>query len=387
MLALLTGVTWAVAVSWLLTRVLRQFRAYREALLLPLGSPVNPAAISVIVPARNEIENIENCLAGLEKQTCLSRRASIIIVDDDSQDGTMAAIESHVRRDPRIRLVAAGTLPEGWVGKPRACWRGALLAEGDWLCFIDADVRAAPELVAAAATTAEAQRIDMLSIQPRQEFNSFWERVIMPAGLLMIACAKRCAIGDEAVNGQVLLIRRTTYFQVGGHSAVRAEICEDKALAARVRQAGCCVRVKAAGELARTRMYRDLGSLWEGLSKNATEILGSNRATLTAAGVAFVFGWTVLLLPIVIFLAALKHPSPESVVAGALALSGSAAVVGIHAGTASHFRLPAAFGLSFPLGYTLAACLAVHGVVLHVRGRITWKGRTYRLHRQSPQPM
>jgi chlorobactene glucosyltransferase len=386
MLALFSGATWAGVVIYMLSRALRQFRAYREAALVPVVGSVDQPAVSIIVPVRDEIDNIDLCLTGLVGQSCLNDRSPIIVVDDDSQDGTRAAVEPYVNRDPRIRLVTAGALPDGWIGKPHACWQGAALAEGDWLCFIDADVRTAPELIAAAVANAEAHGIDMLSLQPLQELGSFWERVIIPAGLLMIACAKPFTIAsEECVNGQFLLIRRETYFRVGGHAAVRAEICEDKALASRVEQAGFCFRVLAAEDLARTRMYRDFRSLWEGLSKNATEILGTARATLIAAAAALVFGWSALLLPIGICVAALTNPSPDAVVGAALALLGSAVVIGIQFGTAAHFRIPPFFGLSFPLGYTAAACLALHSVFVHVKGRVSWKGRTYQLRKPSPQ--
>ena len=278
-------------------------------------------------------------------------------------------------------------LPEGWIGKPHACWRGALLAECDWLCFIDADVRAAPQLVAAAVAAAEAQGIGMLSLHPLQELGSFWERTIMPAGLLVLACAKSLkASAEDAVNGQCLLIRRTAYFQVGGHSAVRAEIAEDKALAARVKQAGFGLRVLAAERLARTRMYRNFASLWEGLSKNATEVLGGPIVTLAAAAAAFAFGWTSLLASPAIIIAALGEPSPPAVTGAALALLGSGVVIGIQCATARHFRIPAAFGLIFALGYSAVACLACNGVLLSVNGRVTWKRRTYQLGKTSAEP-
>src|SRR5262249_53900201 len=150
-----------------------------------------------------------------------------------------------------------------------------------------------------AVRTAKAHGIDMVSLHPLQELGSFWERIVIPAGLLIIACAKpfRTAAADAA-NGQFLLIRREVYFEVGGHACVRAEICEDKALAIRVNKAGFRFRASAAEHLARTRMYRDFRSMWEGFSKNATEILGSAEATLIAAAAALVVGWTALLLPI-----------------------------------------------------------------------------------------
>lgn len=383
---LFCGALWAGLVGYLLFRAWRQFGAFRRATLATASEFGPVPALSIIVPVRNEIDNIAICLAGLRAQTCLAGNTQIIIVDDESEDGTTAVLEQAAALDPRIKLAAAGALTDGWVGKPHACWRGALLAKGDWLCFIDADVRAAPELVASALTAAAAQGIDMLSLQPLQELGSFWERLVIPAGLLMLACAKpfRSAEGDAA-NGQFLLIRRSAYFAIGGHSAVRSEICEDKALAGLAKAAGFNFRVLAAEHLARTRMYRDLASLWEGLSKNATELLGSHRQTLIAGLTALVFGWTTLLLPAVLAAAAFSAPSPAAVSGAVLAVLGSVAVIAIQIGTARHFRIPAVFGVLFALGYTAAACLACHSVVAHLKGRVTWKGRSYRLPKSSPE--
>ena len=380
MVILVAGAAWAALVLWLLSRTLRQFRAYRQSALSAPTEPSDFPSVSIIIPARNEVENIGFCLDGLGAQTGLSPSSSITIVDDDSQDGTAPAVRRCSAGDPRIRLVPAGVLPEAWIGKPHACWRGALLAECEWLCFVDADVRAAPQLVAAAVMTAKAQGIHMLSLYPLQELGSFWERTIMPAGLLVIACAKSLrSKPQDAANGQFLLIRRTIYFQVGGHSAVRAEIAEDKALAARVTDAGFDFWVLSAEHFARTRMYRNLASLWEGLSKNATEILGGPIITLIAGVTAFAAGWTSLLLPLTAALAVFREPSPAAQTGAALALLGSGVVLAIQFGSARHFRIPAAFGLIFALGYTAVACLACNAVLTGLSGRVRWKGRTYQL--------
>src|SRR5215469_3686836 len=354
MLAFFCGAVWAGLLLHLLCRALRQFRAHQRAALVMPTNGFDPSTVSVIVPVRNEIRNIAACLEGLSARTCISDRSSIIVVDDDSHDGTSAAVEYQAAKDPRIQLVSAGRLPQGWVGKPHACWRGALVAGGEWLCFVDADVRPAPDLVAAAVTAAEAERIDMLSLHPLQELGSFWERLVIPAGLLIIACAKRFETASEDVaNGQFLLVRREAYFEVGGHAAVRAEITEDKALASRIKDAGFHFRVLAAEQFARTRMYCDFVSLWEGFSKNAAEILGSRGSTLAAAFAACAVGWAAFLLPLAIALAAVAEPSPAAVVGGLLAAFGSAVLIGVQCGTARHFRIPAVFGLIFVLGYTV----------------------------------
>ncbi|MBV8936623.1 MAG: glycosyltransferase [Alphaproteobacteria bacterium] len=386
MVILVAGAVWAALVFWLLSRALRQFRTHCRSTLSAPTNPSSSPSVSIIIPARNEVENIGSCLDGLRAQTGLSPQSSITVVDDDSQDGTAAAVQQCSAGDPRVRLISAGVLPAGWIGKPHACWRGALLTEADWLCFVDADVRAAPQLVAAAVMTAKAQRIDLLSLHPLQELGSFWERTIMPAGLLVIACAKSLrSKAQDAANGQFLLIRRAVYFQVGGHWAVRADIAEDKALAGWVANAGFDFRVLSAEHLARTRMYRNLASLWEGLSKNATEILGSPILTLIAGAAALAAGWASLLLPAALTLAALRDPTPATLSGAALALLGSAVVIGIQLGTARHFRIPSAFGLIFVLGYTAVACLACHAVLTNLRGRVTWKGRTYQLAKTSTE--
>jgi hypothetical protein len=184
-------------------------------------------------------------------------------------------------------------------------------------------------------------------------------------------------------NGQFLLIRRAVYFAVGGHAAVRGEICEDKALAARVKHAGWRYRMLGAEHLARSRMYTSLNALWEGLAKNATEILGDGPNTVAAATAGMVIGWAALLLPILAALSAAQEPSTAAAIGTALAILGSAAVIGIQIGTARHFRIPPVFGLLFPLAYTAVAALAWHSFALRRAGRVTWKGRTYALQRKA----
>ena len=195
------------------------------------------------------------------------------------------------------------------MGKPHACWRGAVSSRGEWLCFIDADVRAAPDLIAAAVQTAQTHGIDMLSLHPFQELGSFWERLIVPPAALMIACATNLRQVDDpgssevTANGQFILIRRDVYFAVGGHAAVRDAICEDKALAGRVKRGGWRFRVLGAEHLARTRMYTGLASLWEGFSKNAIEIMGDAAGTIAAALGGVIVAWGVPAIPIALGLA------------------------------------------------------------------------------------
>ena len=388
MTVLLAGLVWACVAGGVLLVALRQFAAHHAASIASADISAErppPGDVAIVVPVRNEIANIETCLATLSAQIGLSDRLSIIIVDDESQDGTAAAVARAAQADPRIALIAAGPLPAGWMGKPHACWTGALRAGGEWLCFIDADVRAEPDLLRAALATAERHGTAMLSLTPFQELGSFWERLIIPAGLMLIACAMDLrkiddpASAEISANGQFLLVRREVYFAVGGHAAVRGEVCEDKALAGRIKRGGWRFRMLGAERLARTRMYTDLASLTEGLAKNATEFVGDGFTTVAAGTAGFVIACAALLVPVLAIRSLLFGFSVTAAAGAVLALAGSTVVIGMHCGTLHHCRVAPGYAALFPLAYLAAALLACYSALLRRQGRVTWKGRQYQV--------
>lgn len=336
--------------------------------------------LAVIVPARNEAATIGRCLNALSGQTYPADRMSLTVVDDSSTDGTAKEVRE---RAPTVGLIDAGLLPDGWFGKPHACWRGAELAETDWLCFIDADVCAGPDLTVSAVAAAEAGNLDMLSVQPFQELDSFWERLIIPSGMLMIACAKRPVSlgmqsgGSAAVNGQILLVRRSAYQRIGGHAAVHAEVCEDTGLAQRMLSAGFRVKVVAGEEFARVRMYHGFSSLWEGFSKNAVDIMGGCRATVRTAVLSVFVAWAVPLIPLGLRLTISRKADPAAAAGLALASFASCVALGVQGGALRHFRASLLLLPLLPVGVTAAAALAIGSARLRRTGNIRWKGRSY----------
>jgi chlorobactene glucosyltransferase len=392
MAAPIVGAVWALLVLWLLWRALRQWRVHRTASIGPIADQRERPTVAIILPVRNEITNVGDCLAALCRQTDLGEGSAIIVVDDDSDDGTAAAVEHLASADRRIRLLRPGLLPEGWMGKPRACWQGALAAEAEWLCFIDADVRAAEPLVATAVAVARERRIDMLSLGPFQELGSFWERLVIPAGLLLLACALDLrrysdpAAAESSANGQFLLFRREAYFAVGGHRAVRHQTCEDKALAGRIKRAGRHFAFFGAERLAKTRMYTDRASLWEGFSKNAIELLDDGSATLAAALAGVLVGFSALAIPTLEAMAAWHRASAGALAGLGFGLAVLLLILGVHLGTARHLRIPLIYGLLFPAAYAAVAAIAVNSIALRRGGRISWKGRTYEIDRQAASP-
>ena len=123
-----------------------------------LGS-VRRQRVSVIIPARNEAENLPDLLASLDANSFPP--LEVIVVDDSSEDDTF-----HVAEEAGVKVISAGRLPEGWMGKPYACWIGALKAEGEFLLFLDADTRLLPETLSALLAQYLEQGSGIVSVYP-----------------------------------------------------------------------------------------------------------------------------------------------------------------------------------------------------------------------------
>ena len=377
------SIVWMLLVAGLLVRAIAQYRHFE--VIGPDSEEMNcdASSVAIVVPARDEEQNIGRCLDGVRWQEYPSQRLTAIVVDDGSEDQTASLVTRIAAEDERVRLIEAGPLPAGWLGKPHACWRGASTANCDWLCFLDADTTAEPPLIRTALHAARARGLDLLSLQPFQELITAWERLILPAGFFLIAFTQDLRQTNDpenpkaAVNGQFLLVRRAAYDAVGGHAAVRDAVAEDSALAGAFKSAGFRVGVLGTTGLLRTRMYASLRPLWEGTARQAAGLLGGPAALAGAATAALVLAWVTLALPVSAVVAVLAGGGAPAVVSLALALAGSAALFGTHIGAARYFRIPFWYGLLFPVGYTLGAGVCAYAVWQRSRGRVRWKGRVY----------
>jgi chlorobactene glucosyltransferase len=382
--ALVLSSLWLATVAWLILRAVKQrglLPRLAPAAVVPFGEQPR---VTVVVPARNEASNIERCLRSLLGQYYPADCLNIIVVDDHSTDRTAAIVRSIAAGQVRVSLLTSPPLPPRWTGKCHACWIGARSAASDseWLCFIDADVWGESALISSAVYAAKTRALDLLSIAPRQQLQSFAERLILPCGLILLSFVQdlrelqaRSGSGVTA-TGQFMLIRRSVYESVDGHAAVSSAICEDLEFARLLKQSGRSVLLMSGEELVSTRMYTGWRTLWPGLAKNLVDTLGGPRATATLAVAAVVLAWAAVVLP-TIDAAGWAQGVPYAKAALVMACIGSAAALGLHLAAARHFRIPFYYGFLFPLGYTIGALMAIDSVYMRLRGTVSWKGRTY----------
>lgn len=388
----LTALVWAL--PWILLAVASPllFRARPR-----LKDEKSPAAdesplVSVIVPARNEAFNIGGCVGSILHSRYSSME--IIVVDDESRDGTGDIAHNIAAQDSRVRLIRSEPLPVGWMGKSWACWQGYQAARGDLLVFTDADTRHEPGLLGRSIGALRRNGAGLVSVIPRQVIISFWERVVLPHVFLImrmrypdLARINRSRNPRSVIaNGQFLLFEREAYEAVGGHEAVRHEIVEDLRLAQRMVESGRRLHLTHGEDFMQTRMYRSLAGIVEGWSKNLAagsrqsvgRLMGPLLPWLLALAVAAFW-----LLPAAALFAGLAGRTTPEVHGWGLIASAACLCFWLLAFTA--FRAPRIYALTWPLGAAMTAFLLVRSAA---RGpKITWKERTYAAdERDRPSP-
>ncbi len=352
---------------------------------LAADPPADPRThrVSVIIPARNEAATIETVVRSA--LATAHENFEIIVVDDRSTDATAAIVERIAAGDARVRLVHGAELPAGWYGKPWACVQGWRAATGDVLLFTDADTRHTPLLLPHALGALDAGRGDLVTVNPHQRCESFWERVVMPQVWVLLgvrfhpaAVSRARRARDVIANGQFILMRRGTYEAIGTHEAVRHEVAEDLALAQLVHARGLRVWFAFATRLMETRMYHDLPHIVEGWSKNI--YLGGRRSfpdePLLAALVPVALGGAMLfwLVPVIALGLVLAGAVVEAVLVPALAaIAISTAFWSV---VSLGMRIPPWYGLVYPLG-ALVVLFIVARSTWRGAAKIEWKGRSY----------
>lgn len=334
--------------------------------------------VSAIIPARNEEAAIARAVESVAAQPEIGE---VIVVNDQSTDRTGEVLAALTARIPKLRVLSAGDLPRGWVGKNHAVSIGAAAATGDWLLFTDADtfhLRGAARHALAGAAEHDAA---LVSYSPEQELDTFWERALIPFVYCRLGARfsfarvndPRCP--DAAANGQFLLIRRDAYESVGGHAAVANEIVEDVALARLVKREGYRIYFAAPAGVVRTRMYRSFGAMWQGWTKNLYPLMGGSFRSAWIELEAFPFVDMFLFALAWVWLARTEHVSPWLLPALWLA-----------ALTGAHIRYAIAlqrnlFRVSLVQYYIPGMCLYAATLVAswwrNTRGAVIWKGREY----------
>lgn len=315
-----------------------------------------PPQISIVVPARNEAENLRRLLPSL-----LAQRYpffEVILYDDGSEDATWEVIRNF--GDTRLHTLRGEGPPPGWVGKVHALYTAARNVSGDVILFFDADVvledtdalwRLAarfeslpPDSVLSGFTLQRGRALLLVSLLP------FTILSLLPVPLVF----RLPHPSLSALNGQCWMISRLLYRRLEPHEHCRADVLEDVEIGRYLKTQGVRLHFLDLQNEVSVYMYRSFVEAWRGFRKNAYLLMGGRPASFWPLFVVFTLTLTIapLISPwLLVSVFALKFASDR------------------------FGRFPVWVSLLAPLSFALSTVLQLDSAVHHWLGRVSWKGR------------
>lgn len=268
---------------------------------LPASGRKSEDLVSVLVPARNEENNIGNLLEDLIRENY--RNIEVIVFNDQSDDRTAEIVTEYTIRDERIRLVNSAGLPDGWLGKNFACHSLSEHSRGQYLLFLDADVRIGNSVIGRAVSFCEKHNLSLISIFPKQIIRSFGERITVPnmnyilVSLLPLILVRKTGFSSlAAANGQFMFFGTEEYKSMRPHEMMRNDKVEDISIARAYKKRRLKVACLLGDDMITCRMYEGFNEAVTGFSKNVIAFFGNSFIIALLFWLVTTFGFIPIML-------------------------------------------------------------------------------------------
>jgi hypothetical protein len=364
---------------WLLQLTRFGAAVKRVGTLGPAAADPSPVPrISVVIPARNEEQDLESGLRSVLAQQGVE--LDVIVINDHSTDQTGAIADRIAAKDRRVRVLHDPPLEPGWLGKANAMQQGAAHASGEYLLFTDADIVHGPRCFASVVQLLRERDADLASTVPRLILRTFWDNVIVPMYVAGFAQYGTAAIDDPAspdaiASGALMLLKKQAFDGVDGMSEVRGEMFDDVGLARLLKRSGKRVVARLAPQLLQVQVFKtNLQAFW-GTTKNVM-MIGNGKPVLALGAVliAVLLFWTPWLAVGVGAVGA----HPLLVVAGLATYLFQAALLYGYGRRLMQVR-PGPL-LFFPLVVVVVTCCTLRAVYYHsIKGAVLWRGRAIKV--------
>ena len=348
-------------------------------------------SVTAVIPARNEADVIPACLPSLLGQE-YDGRFTVIVVDDDSTDGTAGVANElgGASGGRALAVVSARPTPPGWAGKVWAMSEGtrAIPADTEYVLFTDADIAYAPGTLGRLARAAADGEFAMVSQMALLRTGTAPEKLLIPAFVYFFAQlypfrrVSQPRSRTAAAAGGCMLVRADALATAGGFDRIRDVRIDDVALGRLLKRAGGRCWLGLTTDVVSMRPYDRLADIWDMIARSAyTQLRYSVALT---AGVVLGLAWLYLLPPAaaiagVVLLAADAGADAAGGLVGWLAAAGLAGWLLM---TVSYvpilrlYRLSPLRGPSLPVIAAMYAMMTADSARRHLRGHGgEWKGR------------
>ena len=345
---------------------------------VPLTSGKRTTQVTVIVPARNEEQDLAAALQSVLQQADVT--LEVIVVDDHSTDRTGMIAAAAARADPRVQVIHQPPLPPGWLGKQNAMQQAAVRASGAYLLFTDADILYQPACLTLALAEMEEHQLDFLSLLPLVRCGSLWENIVTVGfawGIMVKFARPGLRDGtapDVYAAGAFMLVRRGAFQAIGGFEAIKADMCDDLALARQLKKHGYRLGFRAAPHLLQVRLFKSAADAFWAPTKN---VLSGLQGRIWLAPLRLLWPLLVFWTPVVSILVGAWEGHASVLFAGC---AGYVAEYASLWPSRSLFRFHPAKALLFPLLVISLWCCLLRALYHYVaRGSIVWRGRAVKV--------
>lgn len=340
-------------------------------------------SVLVVIPARDEADLIGTTMAS--HMACdYPGEKRIILVDDQSSDGTADIARSADTGDWPLSVIEAPALRTGWTGKLWALHYGLQSLEhvpSKYILFADADIEYAPDTLRKMVAKAEADQLSMVSITARFDSRGFWGGFLMPAFVYFFSQfypfgrANNPRSDVAAAFGGCLMVHREIFESAGGIASIRNALIDDCTLAKVMKDADPNSRIHVSLGKTEVLSLRDnstFDSIWSMVVRLAFTQLG--RSYLSLAGSMLGVVLTYFVPPI----AVLSTPWHGSLIACLAGLGAWALMAFSYLPTIRMYEKPAYHAVFLPFAAFYYFLMTVTSGIEHFRGNTgLWKGRTY----------
>ncbi len=344
-------------------------RFWDSAPELAPAAPLLAPEVDIIVPARDEAQTIGPVIASLVSQA-YPGPFRVILVDDNSTDGTAAAAGAH----ERLTILTGQPKPAGWSGKLWALAQGVAASTAPVLLFTDADIIHDPRHLATLAARLEEGRLQMVSEMVRLNCVSTPEKFLIPAFVYFFQMLYPFArVNDPrsrvaAAAGGTVLIRRAALESIGGLERIKGELIDDVSLARQIKRTGP-VYLGHSGLATSIRPYPRARDIWDMIARTAFTQLRHSALILTATIIGMALVWLV-------FPWAALGTGPSWRAALGVAIWAIAALT--YFPTLDRYRVHRAHAIALPAIALFYMAATIGSAVNHWRGAgARWKNRAY----------
>jgi len=336
--------------------------------------------VSVLIPARNEEDNIEICVNSLYNQEY--PHYEVIVLNDHSTDRTGEILSELKNKYSALKIIDGAELPAGWIGKSFACHQLEKAASGEWLLFTDADTFHHSNSIRTGIESAITNNSDLLSVVPYQITKTLSEKLVIPilhfitfSLLPFYFLEKKSTKQFSIAIGQYMLFKKTSLEKIGGYESVKNEMVEDLSMGKLIKKNDLQLILINGIEMVRCRMYRNFEQVWEGFSKNIFAGLGFSIIGMTFTITLYLIFFIMPFYWAVYFLVSQGFSS-----IALICLSQAAINYFIRFGLSFKYKLSFISSMLHPFGVLTVILITLNSWrLIAFSSGPSWKGRSYKL--------